>query len=173
MARPLPVLEYSHSLGCSVTGGYVTRPALSAARWHLLLFRSLFRPHLGRHSGSKWEWVSQRPPPTALNITTFGEDEAGELYLADQPSGTLYRRTGGTDSDSHLDRTPTATPTATVTTTPTPIPTTTPTASPTGTVTPTPTSTATVTATATSTPTPTPNISPTTTHRLLQRLRLQ
>ena len=27
------------------------RPALSAARWHILLFRSLFRHHLGRDSG--------------------------------------------------------------------------------------------------------------------------
>jgi len=27
---------------------------------------------------------------TLLNISTFGEDEAGELYLADYTTGTIY-----------------------------------------------------------------------------------
>ena len=161
----LPVLEYSHSLGCSVTGGYRYRGQLYPQLNGLYFYADYCSGRIwGAIRQENGTWISQQLLQTSLNITTFGEDEAGELYLADQTGGTLYRLLGGGPTPTPTSTvTPTATPTATVTTTPTPIPTTTPTASPTGTVTPTPTSTATVTATATPTPTPTPSVSPTTT----------
>ena len=159
----LPVLEYSHSLGCSVTGGYRYRgqlyPQLSGIYFYADYCSGRIWGAIRQENGT---WISQQLLQTSLNITTFGEDEAGELYLADQPGGTLYRIVGDGPTPTP---TPTAIATTTATITPTPAvtPTLTPTATPTATVTPTSTSTPTVTPTASSTPTPTSSVTPTTT----------
>lgn len=90
-----PVAEYSHSEGgCSVTGGYVYRGAMpewqgiylygdycSGMVWGLL--------HSGG-AGSSLTWQSQLLFQTGANITTFGEDSSGEVYLADR-GGTIYK----------------------------------------------------------------------------------
>lgn len=85
-----PVAEYGHSLGCSVTGGFVYRgtqfPALAGTYFY------------GDYcSGRIWsvrreggQFVNQLALESGVSITTFGEDEAGELYLAD--SGGNIRR---------------------------------------------------------------------------------
>jgi hypothetical protein len=39
--------------------------------------------------GSVWE--NRVLTETTFSISTFGEDEAGRLYLADYGAGTLYR----------------------------------------------------------------------------------
>jgi hypothetical protein len=36
-------------------------------------------------------WTSELLLDTALTVTTFGEDENGEVYVADFSSGTVYR----------------------------------------------------------------------------------
>jgi hypothetical protein len=36
-------------------------------------------------------WASQELLDTTYNITTFGEDQAGELYLADAAGGDIFR----------------------------------------------------------------------------------
>jgi glucose/arabinose dehydrogenase len=89
----LPVAEYSHDLGCSVTGGYVYRgqafPALQGGY--------LFGDYC---SGRIWAIPATTSEPTQptqvlasrASISSFGEDEAGELYLTDM-RGTLYRVT--------------------------------------------------------------------------------
>jgi len=86
-----PVLEYPHSEGQSVTGGYV--------------YRGEAIPELGGHyvfgdfvSGTIWGaapaegggYASTPLVESGFNVVTFGEDEAGELYVADF-GGTLYR----------------------------------------------------------------------------------
>ena len=47
---------------------------------------------LGRDGSG--EWVLSAPIETGLNISSFGEDAAGELYVTDR-NGGLYRVTGG------------------------------------------------------------------------------
>jgi glucose/arabinose dehydrogenase len=122
----LPILEYSHSFGCSVTGGYRYRgqayPQLDG-----IYFYSDFC------SGTIWgaiqdkqgRWISQDLLDSGLSVTTFGEDEAGELYLVDYLRGVLYQITS-----PQVTPTPTATATATVSGSPTPTPRPTPTARP-------------------------------------------
>jgi hypothetical protein len=43
----------------------------------------------------RWErteaWQSAVLAETAVNPTSFGQDEEGELYLVDRSSGTLYQ----------------------------------------------------------------------------------
>jgi glucose/arabinose dehydrogenase len=140
----LPVLEYSHSLGCSVTGGYRYRGQLYPQLEAIYFYADYCSGRIwGAIDQGNGRWESQELLDTGFNISTFGEDEAGELYVADHSGGTLHQIVGGP--------TPTPTPTAT----PTPSATATPTGTPT--VTPTPTATPRVTPR----PHPTPRSRPT------------
>jgi glucose/arabinose dehydrogenase len=88
----LPVLEYGHDQGCSITGGVVYRgAALAALRGHYFYsdycegwVRS-FRLENGRPvDGRSWEVGD------VGNVTSFGTDSAGEMYLTSS-NGRLYR----------------------------------------------------------------------------------
>jgi glucose/arabinose dehydrogenase len=86
-----PVVEYTHGEGCSVTGGYVYRGKAVPS----LVGRYVFGDYC---SGTIWSVPKGGASPmtkalvmdTAYSISSFGEDEAGELYLVDR-GGTLYR----------------------------------------------------------------------------------
>ena len=88
----LPVLEYSHADGCSITGGYVYRgAAIPSLRGHYFYsdycngwLRSF------RFDGSTAADRRQWDVPELGNVTSFGEDAAGELYLT-TAGGVLYR----------------------------------------------------------------------------------
>ncbi|HMZ08331.1 MAG TPA: PQQ-dependent sugar dehydrogenase [Anaerolineales bacterium] len=84
----LPVVEYSHNSGCSVTGGYVYRGSMP--EWSGVY---LYGDYC---SGIVWglipvdgQWQAQALFETGVTITSFGEDEAGELYLASD-DGSVY-----------------------------------------------------------------------------------
>lgn len=89
----LPVAEYDHSAGdCSVTGGYVYRGSNPSLRGTYLYGDFCSGRIWGlRSNGSAWE--NRLLLDSELLISTFGEDEAGELYVADYGTGTLYRIT--------------------------------------------------------------------------------
>ncbi|MBL8101865.1 MAG: PQQ-dependent sugar dehydrogenase [Anaerolineales bacterium] len=85
----LPAAEYSHSEGgCSVTGGYVYRGSIpewngiylygdycSGLIWGLILTNGI--------------WQNQVLFDTDLLITSFGQDEAGEIYLTSD-TGSVF-----------------------------------------------------------------------------------
>lgn len=85
----MPVAEYSHAEGgCSVTGGYVYRGAMT--EWQGVYFYGDFC------TGKVWGlvnlqngWQSQVLFETGLNITSFGQDTSGEIYLAERGGGIL------------------------------------------------------------------------------------
>lgn len=86
-----PVAVYRHGKGdCSVTGGYVYRGRIKELRG-VYLFGDFCSGRIWglRRVGTKWETKLLADTPYA--ISTFGEDEEGELYLADYGSGTIYR----------------------------------------------------------------------------------
>lgn len=87
----LPVAEYDHTLGnCSVTGGYVYRGSVPALRGTYLYGDFCSGMIWGlRHNGTVWTSLMLLDSP--LLISTFGEDEAGELYVADYGTGAIYR----------------------------------------------------------------------------------
>ncbi len=108
----LPVVEYDHSLGCSVTGGYVSRGA-TFPRMQGLFFYGDFCS--GRIWGLRQEgavWQATQLLDTSILISTFGEDEQGNLYVADHGSGTIFSL-----SDTAPPPSPTPSPTATPPTT--------------------------------------------------------
>jgi glucose/arabinose dehydrogenase len=90
-----PVAEYGRDGGCSVTGGYVYRGAAYPTLQGLYFFGdfcsgrvwSLDRPGGATGEGA-WRMTEQLHQP--LQITSFGEDEAGELYAT-----TFTGNTGG------------------------------------------------------------------------------
>ncbi|HEX7190581.1 MAG TPA: PQQ-dependent sugar dehydrogenase [Thermoanaerobaculia bacterium] len=88
----LPVLEYTHADGsCSITGGYRYRGLL----WPRLYGTYFYGDYC---SGELWAatangaggFTSRLLIDTTMQITTFGEDMNGELYVADYHSGTIY-----------------------------------------------------------------------------------
>ena len=160
----LPILEYNHNFGCSVTGGYryrgQTYPDLEGVYFYADFCTGRIWGAIQQVNGT---WESQELLLAGFAISTFGEDETGELYLVDYngDQSVLYRITSAQGSSPTPTPTPTPTPSPTPTPTPTPVLTPTPTPSSTPTATPSPTVTATVTPTSTPRPTPTPRGPPT------------
>lgn len=80
----LPVQEYNHTEGCSITGGYVYRgSAIPALQGHYLyadLCQGWVRSF--RYAGgAATEQTTWPTLSTGGSIVSFGEDAAGELYL--------------------------------------------------------------------------------------------
>lgn len=86
-----PVLQYGHAQGNSVTGGYVYRGRALPDLVGKYVYGDFGSGTIwvGERSGNRW--TSRRLLDTDHNISTFGQSEAGELYLADYGSGTLYQ----------------------------------------------------------------------------------
>jgi hypothetical protein len=87
-----PVAEYSHAEGgCSITGGYVYRGAALPELNGVYFFGDYC-------SGLIWSltradaqtWNRTLFMSTGFSISSFGEDEAGELYMLDH-TGAVYR----------------------------------------------------------------------------------
>ncbi len=142
-----PIAEYSHSSGCSITGGYVYRGANMPALQGYYLYADYCNGNMWTAFRSNNVWQSARFLTPGFSVSSFGEDQAGELYAVDY-SGKIWRIESVVPPATNTPVTPTATP---ITPTPTPV---TPTETPiTPTETPvTPTETP-VTPTATETPT--------------------
>jgi glucose/arabinose dehydrogenase len=88
----LPVVEYDHASGdCSVTGGVVYHGAQYPALQGIYLYGDFCTGRLWglRRKGAGWE--SQLLLDSTLQISSFGEDEAGNLYVADYGAGDLYK----------------------------------------------------------------------------------
>lgn len=86
-----PFFAYSHSLGCSVTGGYVYRGDAIADLQATYLFGDFCTGRIWaswRDSSLTWQTIELMK--TNMAISSFGEDEAGEVYVIDY-AGTLYR----------------------------------------------------------------------------------
>ncbi|MFN8399488.1 MAG: PQQ-dependent sugar dehydrogenase [Anaerolineales bacterium] len=84
----LPVVEYSHEIGCSVTGGYVYRGSMP--EWNGVYFYGDYCS--GSVSGLilvDGQWQSRVLFEAVATITSFGQDEAGELYFTSD-NGSVY-----------------------------------------------------------------------------------
>ena len=88
--KVLPVVEYGHDVGCSVTGGYAYRGSAVPALYGKYVFADYC-------SGRIWT-IPRKPGATAtksllmdtsLNISSFGQGSTNELYVVDR-GGTIY-----------------------------------------------------------------------------------
>jgi glucose/arabinose dehydrogenase len=85
--KVLPTAEYSHSLGCSITGGYVYRGAHRDLQG-MYVFGDFCSGRIWTMPNAGNAITVRRD--TSLSISSFGESEAGELYVTDL-GGALYR----------------------------------------------------------------------------------
>ena len=89
----LPVVEYDHGQGCSITGGYVYRgaaiPALQGVYFYSDFCQGFVRSFrfVGGQATRQQDWQTLRP---GGNVTSFGEDAAGEIYILTMQGG-VYR----------------------------------------------------------------------------------
>lgn len=90
----LPVAEYTHSLGCSITGGLVYRGSRSPGMRGLYLYGDYCSGRIWSLEKQAGSWVNQLAAASNFTISTFGEDEAGELYVANVADSTIYRIDG-------------------------------------------------------------------------------
>ena len=86
-----PVHDYGRSLGCSITGGYVYRGCELGDQYDGKYFFSDYC------SGTIWyldpenNFARTTVFDTTFAVSSFGEDENGELYIASLFSGTIYK----------------------------------------------------------------------------------
>ena len=80
-----PVAEYDRRNlpECSVTGGYVYR--------RVYYYGDFCSGKIWGLARDGEAWASQQLLDSGLSISTFGEDEAGQLYVADYGAGRIYR----------------------------------------------------------------------------------
>ena len=87
----LPIVDYSHSEGNSVTGGYVYRGTLNPELRGLYFFGDFITGRIWTLTEtSPGVWTRALLLDTILNISSFGLDPAGELLVVDY-SGAVYR----------------------------------------------------------------------------------
>ncbi len=93
----MPVTQYSHADGCAITGGYVYRGQALPAWNGVYLYGDYCSGliwgmiHHFSTDGKEETFNSTLLFNSGLTISTFGVDQAGEIYLADYNNGTVYR----------------------------------------------------------------------------------
>ena len=86
----LPIAEYSHSEGNAVIGGYVYHGASITALQNTYVFGDLGTGKIwGLQETSPGNWTRTLLATTGKTISSFGQDQAGELYLVDY-SGSIF-----------------------------------------------------------------------------------
>lgn len=95
-ALTLPIYEYDHNPpenNCSVTGGYVFRSDNypSSTVQGNYIFGDLCSGILYSIKEVSGNWQLSSEISTGFTISTFGQDHAGDLYVADYGSGNIYR----------------------------------------------------------------------------------
>ncbi len=86
-----PILEYSHSLGCSVTGGYVYRGSSIPQLFGVYLYSDYCTGIIwGASRDCSGVWSTTQLLDSPYNVSSFGEDESGEVYVT-HLGGAVYR----------------------------------------------------------------------------------
>lgn len=95
-----PITEYSHAFGCAVTGGFVYRGCQIPALRGTYFFADFCSGRIWsiRYDGTTLSDSTERtaqldPPGTQVisQVSSFGEDARGELYILDYADGEVYK----------------------------------------------------------------------------------
>lgn len=92
-----PVYTYPHGDECSVTGGYVFRGSATSPYYGHYFFTDYCSDRIWTLHKIGESWVKEDFGRfSGNNFSTFGEDAAGQLYVAGLTSRTIYRVLGNT-----------------------------------------------------------------------------
>lgn len=87
-----PVFEYDHGQGCSVTGGYVYRGKAIPSLVGRYLFADYCQTTLwATTKDAGGTFTTNKIGKVPEGVSSFGEDEAGEVYLSIDGEGAIYR----------------------------------------------------------------------------------
>jgi glucose/arabinose dehydrogenase len=86
----LPVADYSHAQGCSVTGGYVYRGAAQPALQGIYFYGDYCSGRIWGLSQVEGQWQHVELLTSDAQISSFGETEDGEVLVVDY-DGNLSR----------------------------------------------------------------------------------
>ena len=101
----LPVTEYSHSLGCSVIGGYAYRGSDYPWLRGVYFYADYCSGRIwGLEQVSPGRWLSAEKLDTPHSISSFGEDENGELYVLEHANGRVYKLASSVPPDLSASR---------------------------------------------------------------------
>jgi glucose/arabinose dehydrogenase len=91
----LPIVEHGRDEGCALIGGHVYRGERFPSMEGVYVYGDFCSGELRglRRSSNGWERATLGQ--TGMWISTFGEDEAGELYVADYIRGELHALVDG------------------------------------------------------------------------------
>ncbi len=90
----LPIIEYNHSVGCSITGGYRYRGKENQDLEGIYFYGDFCTGRIwGGIEDVSGVWTTSELLDTSFLISTFGEDENGEIYFAHYSSsdGAIYQ----------------------------------------------------------------------------------
>jgi glucose/arabinose dehydrogenase len=88
----MPVLVYPHQQGdCSITGGYVYRGSNHPVFAGVYFFADYCSGRIWALHQTAGAWESSLLQDTNMSVSSFGEDEEGELYMTDLWNGKVYR----------------------------------------------------------------------------------
>ena len=87
-----PVTDYTHSGGdCAVTGGFVYRGLSYAGLEGIYLYGDYCTGRIRGLRRRATGWETHEFLTAGFSLSTFGEDERGEVYLVDYGGGLLYQ----------------------------------------------------------------------------------
>jgi hypothetical protein len=85
----LPVAEYDHGQGCSITGGFVYRGAAYPRMQGVYLYADFCTGNFWGLKRDGADWRNALLLSEAHNVSSFGEDEEGNLFVTDLSSGSV------------------------------------------------------------------------------------
>ncbi len=82
-----PIIVYSHALGCSITGGYVYRGHQFPQLDGIYFYGDYCSGRIWGLRQTDQQWDNAELLQADLLLTSFGEDDAGEVYFTDRNGG--------------------------------------------------------------------------------------
>jgi glucose/arabinose dehydrogenase len=90
-----PVVTYDHNMNCAIMGGYVYRGPSAPRLQGAYLFGDLCTGGIFTVRNGKRLELGYQP----IKISSFGEDQAGDVYVVDLQGGVVYRIMDGSLPD--------------------------------------------------------------------------
>ena len=98
----LPILDYDNGGRASVTGGYRYRGSKFPRLQGVYFYADIARGHIFAATEDNGAWTAHGPRE-APGISSFGEDELGEIYFAAYSEGRIFRIDARLDPPQILD----------------------------------------------------------------------